>query len=131
MVTTYEAFTAFEMAYRLRHDPVFLFNIAQCQRQLHRYPDAERSYRAYLREDSDLPDSTREQAQKLIREMERAQEEERSKQPPTGVQAPSVTQPSFEAAVAQSLLGSGLLPAEWATSRTRSRGPRRAHPRRP
>lgn len=89
-----EALTAFEMGYRLRQDSAFLFNIAQCQRMLNRYQDAERTYRAYLRESSSLPDAKREQIQKLISDMERAQEEERAKQPPTGTQAPGVTQPT-------------------------------------
>lgn len=88
-----EALTAFDMAYRVRHDAAFLFNIAQCQRQLHRYEDAERSYRAYLRESPSLPPTTREQVQKLVAEMENAIEEQRAKQPPTGTQAPGTTQP--------------------------------------
>jgi len=89
-----EALTAFEMAYRIRHDAAFLFNIAQCQRQLRRYEDAQRSYRAYLRETPDLPTTTRDQVQKLLAEMEHAIEEERAKQPPTGVQAPGTAQPA-------------------------------------
>src|SRR4051812_45998603 len=63
-----DALVAFEQAYRVRHDAAFLFNIGQCQRQLRRYEEAERSYRAYLRE-SDLPPTTREQVQKLVAEM--------------------------------------------------------------
>jgi tetratricopeptide (TPR) repeat protein len=89
-----EALTAFEMGYRLRQDSAFLFNIAQCQRMLNRYQDAERTYRAYLRESPALPDAKREQIQKLIAEMENAIEEQRSKQPPTGTQAPATTQPT-------------------------------------
>jgi tetratricopeptide (TPR) repeat protein len=88
-----DALTAFEMAYRVRHDAAFLFNIAQCQRQLHRYEDAERSYRAYLRESPNLPATTREQVQKLIGEMEHAVYEQQSKQPPTGTQAPNASPP--------------------------------------
>ena len=61
---------AFEGGYRMRHDPAFLFNIAQCQRQLRRYE--ERSYRAYLRETADLSDSTRAQVQKLAVEAARS-----------------------------------------------------------
>src|SRR4051812_12663733 len=64
-----DALVSFEQAYRIRHDAVFLFNIAQCQRQLARYQDAERSYRAYLRESTDLPQATRDQVQKLISDM--------------------------------------------------------------
>lgn len=86
-----EALTAFEMSYRIRHDAAFLFNIAQCQRQLLRYQDAERSYRAYLRESTDIPASTRDEVQKLIADMDRAvaEEKEHAKQPPTGTQPPA------------------------------------------
>src|SRR2546425_1021369 len=38
----------FQQAYEEKDDPVFLFNIAQCQRQLGQYDAAARSYRAYL-----------------------------------------------------------------------------------
>jgi tetratricopeptide (TPR) repeat protein len=90
-----EALKDFETSYRLRHDAAFLFNIAQCQRQLQHYQDAERSYRAYLRESPDLPTSTREQVQKLIADMDHAvaEEKEHAKQPPTGTQPPAEGQP--------------------------------------
>lgn len=84
-----EALTAFEMGYRIRQDSAFLFNIGQCQRQLHRYEDAERSYRAYLRESPNLPQSTYDQVQKLIVEMQRAVDEQRAKMPPPGTQPPA------------------------------------------
>jgi len=86
-----EALVAFEQAYRLRHDPAFLFNIGQCQRQLHRYQPAEQSYRAYLRESAGLTDGQRDEVQKLVTEMHQAQEDEqaRAKQPPTGTQPPA------------------------------------------
>src|SRR5215471_10827529 len=67
-----EALADFEKAYQTKDDPAFLFNIAQCQRTTHRYEDAERSYRAYLRESTSISDRTREQVQKLIAEMEKA-----------------------------------------------------------
>lgn len=82
-----DALRDFQSAYRVKDDPVFLFNIAQCQRNLHQYEDAERSYRAYLRESSDVSTATREQVQKLIAEMDRAVAEQRAKQPPTGTEA--------------------------------------------
>lgn len=40
----------FREAYRLKPDPAFLFNIAQCERQLGHYRDAANFYRAYRRE---------------------------------------------------------------------------------
>jgi tetratricopeptide (TPR) repeat protein len=89
------ALSSFEQGYRVKHDPAFLFNIGQCQRQLHRYNDAELSYRAYLRESPDLTPEVREQVQKLINEMKKAVEDERSRMPPPGMQppAPAVTLP--------------------------------------
>ncbi len=73
------ALASFEQAYRLHHDPAFLFNIGQCQRQLRRYEDAERSYRAYLRETEDLSQAIRDEVQKLIAEMRASVERERAK----------------------------------------------------
>jgi tetratricopeptide (TPR) repeat protein len=84
-----EALASFEKAYRIKHDPAFLFNIGQCQRQLHRYEDAERSYRAFLRESPNTPKAGREQVQKLVADMEKAVADERAKQPPTGTEPPS------------------------------------------
>lgn len=67
-----EALSAFEGAYRLRHDSAFLFNIGQCQRNLRHYEDAQLSYKAYLRESPALPPATRSKIQGLIAEMEQA-----------------------------------------------------------
>ncbi len=91
-----EALEAFENGYRIRHDPAFLFNIAQCQRQLHRYEDAERSYRAYLRESPDLPEATRQQVQKLMAEMQQLANERAKAATSTGVPTspPSVPAPA-------------------------------------
>lgn len=88
-----DALKSFELAYRLRHDSVFLFNIGQCQRQLRRYQDAERSYRAYLRESTDLPQSTREKVQRLIAEMQKAIDDAQAKLP-TGSHPVQEAQPS-------------------------------------
>lgn len=117
------ALGSFEHAYRVRHDAVFLFNIAQCQRQLARYQDAERSYRAYLRESSDVTDAIRAQVQKLIADMQEATAEARAKKPPTGTQPPA----DVAAAVPAHTTASGATasvvssPADhqaWFTSRT-------------
>src|SRR5262245_26223280 len=43
-----EALVAFKEAYRNYEDPSFLFNIAQCERQLDQRADAIRAYRMYL-----------------------------------------------------------------------------------
>lgn len=82
-----QALTAFSDGYRLRPDPAFLFNIAQCHRQLGDYEEAARSYRAYLREAAEAPN--RDEVQKQIAEMDRLAAERAAKAPPTGVQPPS------------------------------------------
>jgi hypothetical protein len=84
-----QALGAFEAGYRLRRDPSFLFNIAQCERNLNQYQDAERTYRSYLRESPSLTNAERDRIQRLIDEMEKAIQAERAKQPPTGTQAPA------------------------------------------
>jgi tetratricopeptide (TPR) repeat protein len=45
-----EALREFKEAYRLYPDPVFLYNLGQCERQLGRPEEAIRFYRSYLRE---------------------------------------------------------------------------------
>jgi tetratricopeptide (TPR) repeat protein len=87
-----KALGAFENGYRIWHDPSFLFNIAQCERAMNQYEDAERTYRAYLRESNGLPEAQRDKIQRLIQEMERAMQQERAKQPPTGTQPPPSAQ---------------------------------------
>jgi tetratricopeptide (TPR) repeat protein len=80
-----EALADFKEAYRIHHDPALLFNIAQCYRQLGEPAAAANFYRAYRRES---PDSNRADVDRLIREMDRAVQEERARQPPTGTQPP-------------------------------------------
>jgi hypothetical protein len=83
------ALDEFKQAYLAKPDPVFLFNIGQCQRQLADYGGAEKSYRAFLRESwSSVSAGQREQVEKLIAEMAKAQAEARSMQPPLGTQPP-------------------------------------------
>ncbi|HVU49781.1 MAG TPA: tetratricopeptide repeat protein [Polyangia bacterium] len=50
-----EALQDFKEAYRLHPDPAFLFNIAQCERQLGDFDEAIKFYRSYLR---NKPDAT-------------------------------------------------------------------------
>lgn len=110
-----QALGDFENGYRVRQDPAFLFNIAQCQRMLHRYEDAERTYRAYLRESTGLADAQREQIQKLIGEMEHAEEEQRAKAPPAGTQPPATAHPSDAASATRAQQSS---PTEGQTTKT-------------
>jgi|SRR4051812_23164033 tetratricopeptide (TPR) repeat protein len=62
------ALEAFKEAYRSLEDPIFLYNIAQCQRQLGQKREAVRAYRAYLNNSGDAPN--REQVQQLIRQLD-------------------------------------------------------------
>lgn len=83
-----QALTEFKAAYLAKPDPVFLFNIGQCQRQLGLWDAAEKSYRGYLRESPSLAAKNREEVKKLISEMETAVRENRAKQPPQGTLSP-------------------------------------------
>jgi tetratricopeptide (TPR) repeat protein len=53
-----DALAEFKEAYRLKPDPVFLFNIAQCHRLLKQPQDAISFYRSYLRRSPDAPNRT-------------------------------------------------------------------------
>jgi tetratricopeptide (TPR) repeat protein len=81
-----KALVDFKEGYRLKHDPAFLFNIGQCQRQLGDPAGAALTYRAYLRESPDAPN--RAEVQKLVDAMDRAVAEQRAHQPPMGVTPP-------------------------------------------
>jgi tetratricopeptide (TPR) repeat protein len=83
-----QALSEFKAAYLAKPDPVFLFNIGQCQRQLGQWELAEKSYRGYLRESPDMPAENREQVKKLVAEMEAAVRDNRAKQPPQGTLPP-------------------------------------------
>jgi TolA-binding protein len=65
-----EALLEFKEAYRVYPDPVFLFNLGQCERQLDHFEEAIRFYRNYLREQ---PKATnRQEVERRIDEMEAA-----------------------------------------------------------
>lgn len=87
-----QALVKFKDAFRLLPDPAFLFNIAQCQRQLGDYQAAQRSYRAFLRE-AKVSDAQRADVEQLIASMELAMKEKRAQQPPTGTRAPQEAPP--------------------------------------
>lgn len=63
-----EALREFKEAYRLYSDPVFLFNLGQCERQLGHAEEAIRFYRSYLREQPKAPN--RAEVQRRIDEIE-------------------------------------------------------------
>jgi hypothetical protein len=62
-----EALADFKEAYRLHPDPAFLFNIAQCERQLGEFDEAIKFYRSYLRNKPDA--SNAKEVQKKIEEL--------------------------------------------------------------
>jgi len=66
-----QALREFELGYLDRQDPAFLFNIAQCHRELHHAAEATRFYRRFL---SEAPDdhASRGQAEQALRELEGA-----------------------------------------------------------
>ena len=64
------ALKAFEKAYWNYEEPAFLFNIAQCYRQLDRKKDAVKFYRSYLRKVPDAPN--RSDVEKLIASLDAA-----------------------------------------------------------
>ena len=93
-----EALTSFKEAYRNYEDPSFLFNIAQCHRQLDQRADAIREYRMYL---VNAPDAAnRDEVRQLIARLERELAEERATKaaPPPGVQPPTATPAASEPA---------------------------------
>src|SRR5262245_49679209 len=63
-----EALESFKEAYRNLEDPTFLFNIAQCHRQLGDKPQAIRFYRTYLIKVPDAP--KREQIREMVATLE-------------------------------------------------------------
>jgi hypothetical protein len=65
-----EALADFKDAYRLYPDPVFLFNLGQCERQLGHHEEAIRFYRNFLREEPKAPN--RQEVVRKIEEMEAA-----------------------------------------------------------
>ncbi len=65
-----EALREFKEAYRLYPDPVFLYNLGQCERQLEHHEEAIRFYRSFLREQPKAPN--RQEVVRKIEEMEAA-----------------------------------------------------------
>jgi hypothetical protein len=79
-----EALADFKKAYLNYAEPVFLFNIAQCHRQLGDKPAAVRSYRTFLREFPEAPN--RATVERIIAELEAPAIE--TPRPPPTVTAP-------------------------------------------
>lgn len=89
-----EALESFKEAYRTREDPIFLFNIAQCYRQLGDKQQAIRSYRSFLNK---MPDArNRQQVREMIAKLENqlAQEQSSKNGPPQGTLVPNTERPA-------------------------------------
>ncbi|MDB4967740.1 MAG: hypothetical protein JWN44_3429 [Myxococcales bacterium] len=71
------ALEAFKRAYLNYEDPAFLFNIAQCHRQLGKKDDAIRFYRSYLRNKSDTPN--RDEVRAIVAKLESEVAEENAR----------------------------------------------------
>ncbi len=95
-----EALQDFKEAYRLHPDPAFLFNIAQCERQLGEFDEAIKFYRSYLRNKPDA--SNAREVQRKIDELKGLSEAKRKSKegapqsviPPTTMAPPPPVEPS-------------------------------------
>jgi hypothetical protein len=81
-----DALVEFKEAYRLKQDASFLFNIAQCHRQLEEYAEAIKLYGSYLREAPDAPN--RSEVERFIREMREALDKREKQEEAAAVSAP-------------------------------------------
>jgi len=83
-----KALESFKEAYTAYEDPSFLFNIAQCHRQLGQTEEALRVYRSYLRNAQNPPNA--EEVRQLIARLEKTLETEKQNRqiPPEGTVPP-------------------------------------------
>ena len=91
-----QALDSFKEAYRNYEDPSFLFNIAQCERQLAHKREAVREYRAYLNnsENADNRESVRQTITQLEREI--AAEDQRAAAATAAAQSAQAAKPPAE-----------------------------------
>ncbi len=84
-----QALDSFKEAYRNYESPVFLYNIAQCERQLNHKQEAIRFYRQYLADAKDA--QNRDEVQAIITKLQSALDEERAavNKPPQGPLEPT------------------------------------------
>jgi hypothetical protein len=118
-----EALADFKDAYRLYPDPVFLFNLGQCERQLGHHEEAIRFYRNFLREEPKAPN--RPEVLRKIEEMEAASksrppEADKLASPPVAP-APEATTPSAGAAMPPTEEGAAPVPEAAASARAATR----------
>jgi iron complex outermembrane receptor protein len=91
-----EALQEFKDAYRLYPDPVFLYNLGQCERQLGHQEEAIRFYRSFLRLQPKAPNKA--EVQRKIDEMEAAQKNKPVAEPDPAA-SPAKVEPATPAVV--------------------------------
>ena len=89
-----QALDDFKEGYRLKDDPVFLYNIAQCYRLLNEHEEAIRAYRSYLNRAPDAPN--RDEVERKIAALQEAIASEHKAQttPPNHVMVPAASPPA-------------------------------------
>lgn len=113
-----DALALFVRAFEELPDPAFLYNIAQCQRLLKKYPEAVRSYQRYLQV-GEPDERRREQVEKIIAEVQLQEAVTRDTAPPSpspptplqaprGFAAPQDDAPAYKSKLAWGLLGPGV-----------------------
>src|SRR4051812_18849462 len=73
-----EALTDFKEAYRFYEEPIFLFNIGQCHRQMGQKEQAIRFFRVYLSKSPNAPNKT--DVKDMIGKLDLALQQERAAQ---------------------------------------------------
>lgn len=121
-----EALSDFKDAYRLFPDPVFLYNVGQCERQLGHFEEAIRFYRNFLREQPKAPN--KQEVLHKIEEMESAIEA-RPEAAETVPEVPSTDQAAQPAAAPAAAAPSGTpeQPAAATNTPNQPAAPNQAH----
>ena len=93
-----KALTEFREAYRLKNDPVILFDMGQCNRKMAHYREAIDFYKSYLRK---VPaGSNRAEAERLIGESEKLLKESPPEPGAPAASAPAASAPAASAPAA-------------------------------
>jgi tetratricopeptide (TPR) repeat protein len=95
-----QALDSFKEAYRRVEDPSFLFNIAQCERQLGHKREAVREYRAYLNnaDNAGNREAVKETIAQLQKELDADDERARDAARPAIAPPPAIVTPPAETA---------------------------------
>jgi Tetratricopeptide repeat len=103
-----EALQSFKDGYFAKPDPIFLFNMGQCYRQLGDPDGAQRQYRAYLREAPDTP--SRPEVERFIAAAEAQIQARAANAPPTGVIEPPTGRATPDEALQNQVAPVNLVP---------------------